>query len=147
MRKRYVTSHFLLLRLAFAVSAFLVGASFFLLPAKWHKSAQFHFVNLLPIPWWVYGALLVGAAVLSLYKRTRPQGYLIGAIVYTFFALAAWLAVIGGIQDAPLWLHLPSGKAGSVFSASNFSTLSIVYWSLLHWSIIEHVDPDRRAVK
>lgn len=141
------TPRILPLRIVLAVFAFIIGANFCFVQTFWHSNATFYFVNILGAPWWVYGGLFILAAVLLLFEKTRPWGYLIGVILYTFFSIAAWLAIIGSLHWSiiPAWLALPAGKVGNIFAASNITTIAILYWSSLRWSIYDLVDPERRA--
>lgn len=128
-----------------AVMAFVVGASFCFLGEKWRTSSAFYFVNRLPLPWWLYGGLLVVAAGCLIVEKYRPVGYLIGAIIYSFFALMVWLSVLGGLHATvfPLkYLDFPSITEESFFGACNLSTIAVLYWSALRYSIYAQVDPE-----
>lgn len=136
------------IRLVLAVSAFLVGASFCFGPDQWHASPSFYYVNLLHVSWYVFGAVFILAGICLVFDKVRPIGYLIGAIIYTFFSIVIWLTVLGGIHSSIGGLHIPSWLrtegAGNLFAASNSSTVAVLYWAAVRWSVYEQVDPDRR---
>lgn len=136
------------LRQTLAIMAFLTGALFCFGSTAWHSQGTFYYLNQLPIPWWVYGLTLLIAGALLLLQKLKPVGYLIGAILYSFFGLAAWLAVLGGIHSQ-IWLlaelDLPPGVNGNPFSAINMTTIALIYWWCVRESIYIQVDPDRRA--
>lgn len=132
-------SIYLVLRVAVAISALLVGASFCIIPSAnaLHKSHPFYFVNLLSntfsIPWWFYGVWLLIAGVVLFFRKTRPVGFLLGGIIYTFFAIATFWAVVTGHSD-------------SILAVTNLTTVAILYWSALRISIYDQVDPERKVV-
>lgn len=131
------------LRLTLAVMAFLAGAFVCFYPSGWHFSPTFYYVNKLNVPWWLVGGLFLIAGVAILIKKIRPIGYLIGAIVYSFFSLSAWLVVIGGLH----WSYVPDfgfpkGLVGSPFAAVNLTSLALVYWIVLRDAVYKQVDPE-----
>lgn len=133
------------LRLVMAVMAFIVGASLCLVGGEWQGSAAFYLVNQLPIPWFVYGICLVLCAICVLSEYLRPIGYLVGAMVYSFFALLVWIVVLGGVHVFTVkGLHIaPNSITGIIFAASNLTTIAVLYLSALKHSIYIQVDPER----
>jgi hypothetical protein len=136
-------------RIAMAVCAFIAGASFCFAGKEWHTSRSLYYINQLPVSWWVYGLLLLVGGCCMLLTKVKPIGFLIGAIVYTFFALMVWLAVVGGLHldIFPLEkLHFPTNSVGNFFAASNLTTLSVLYWSALKGAVYKQVDPEKEIL-
>lgn len=135
----------LAIRIVISITAIVAGASFCLGPAKWHEVPSFYYVNLLHVPWWAYGLYLVVAGLLTLHHKTRPLGYFMGAVLYSFFAIAIWLATLGGVSHGLLFFHLPGGQA-NVFAPCNVTVVAVLYWVAARWALYDHIDPDRRAL-
>lgn len=142
----------LAIRVVTSLTAILAGAGFCFGPASWHSGGSYYFISLLHIPWQAYGFYLIVAGILIVFQKTRPIGYLMGAMLYTFFAIAAWLAVLGGVHGSilffghlPHWLQLPAGKVGGVFAPCNITTIAVLYWSATRWALYDQIDPERKA--
>ncbi len=129
-----------------AVTAFLAGASFCFAGEDWHAQPTFYYINELPIPWFVYGILFVIGGICVLIPYVKPIGFLVGGILYTFFSLLVWAAVVAGLNLNVLLLSkldFPEGLYPSFFAACNLTTICVLYWSALKDSIYTQVDPDR----
>ena len=146
LKLKPTTEEFGALRLVLALAAFIAGASFCLAGSEWHQSPTFYYVNQLNVPWWLIGAFLIIAALCLIVSKIRPIGFLIGAIVYTFFSIASWLAVLGGLHLHILFLSylaFPENTVASFFAAGNITTICVLYWSSLKYAIYVQVDPER----
>lgn len=127
-----------------AIAAFIAGASFCIAGDQWHSQPSFFYINELPLPWWLYGAVLLLAACFIFVEKTRPVGFLLGAILYSFFAIAVWLAVLGGFHlNVAILGRFPNNTVGSFFAAGNITTVCVLYWSELKSSIYVQVNPER----
>lgn len=139
---------FVPIRRTLSVMAFIVGASFCFLGDAWHKQPSLFYLNQLPIPWWTYGIAFLLAGLLIPFDKFRPYGYLIGAIIYTIFSVAVWLAVVGGFHPHLfLFENFPEGSVSSFFAACNITTISVVYWVCLKFSIYRRYDPDNEVMQ
>lgn len=131
LRFLHFTNPFIPVRIVAALSALLIGAGFCIGPNAWHSIPPFHFINIvnnyLNLSWILYGIWLLVAGISLLIKETRPLGYLLGGMIYTFFACCTWLAAGSGL-----------------FAPCNLTTVAVFYWSALKVSIYDQIDPDRK---
>ena len=126
------------LRALAAITSIALGIGFMFGPQQWHTSKTLYYVNILPIPFWIWGILfLVGGILLALaefkgQERFRISGYLTVASLSLFFDICAWASLF--------W------AGGTLLAPCSLLMVAILYWVLFKFAVFDKFDPDRRNV-
>lgn len=79
------------------------GFAWTFLPAKWHTSAAYVYINEMRIPFLIWGIIfLLQAFLIAMPLRIRLLGYLSGCVTCTFFGILLSAAALKGYSTSPL---------------------------------------------
>lgn len=93
-RRRFVEVVDFAITVAYIVVAIIVGLVLLVGPVRYHNSKAVELVSGLGIPWSVIACIFFINAILLCHRLTRVVGWIFGAVLYGYYFLSAFTAIV-----------------------------------------------------